>query len=278
MVSTQNAKRKIIEVRLHVYSMPLPDGCFVMAEEGVFVASPEFCFLLMARELELIQLIELGYEFCGTYSLADDGSTSTNQTEEKSTRQLPMLTNLKRLTFFISRMQGVAGRNKAMRALRYIAERSASPMETKLAMLMTLPCILGGYCLPRPELNGKVIPSKAVRKSLSQNYFYCDLYWRVPNVAVEYDSDEYHANSAHIAKDAIKRNALALCDTFVITMTRRQVYSTIELERAASLVAKSIGFRMRYRDYPKFDTAHYKLRKMLLFPTISDDYYQEDMP
>ena len=262
-------------MRLHVFTMPMPDGCFVVVDEGINVASPEFCFLQMARELDLIELIELGYELCGTYSLVDDDSTSENQANKKSKEKPPQLTSIKRLLSFIDRMQGAAGRNKALQALCYIAEGAASPMETKLAMFMTLPSRLGGYSLPIPELNGKVVPPKTVRRSLSQGSFYCDLYWREFNVAVEYDSDEHHTDSVHIAKDAIKRNALALCGTFVITMTKRQIRSTVELERVARLVAKSIGFRLRYKDYPKFDETHHQLRQMLLFPTVSNEFREE---
>ena len=273
MVSTQNAKRKVEGARIHVFSGLMPDGSFVDVGEGIFVASPEFCFLLMARELELTRLIELGYGLCGMYMQLQENSSSTagRVLSGKSLRDRSRPTSKKRLSAFLSRMSGVSGKNRAQRALRYVANGSASPMETKLAMLLVLPNMLGGYALPMPELNSEIVPPKSLRQSLSQGSFFCDLYWRKPDVAVEYDSDEHHSGSLAMSKDSIKRNVLALSETYVISVTKRQVYSTVELERVAKLVAKSIGHRLRYKECAKFDLAHQKLRMMLLFPSSTKD-------
>ena len=57
----------------HVFSGNAPANCFVSVDSvkgnGLEVSSPEFCFLQMAGRLSLAALIELGYEFCGTYSI-----------------------------------------------------------------------------------------------------------------------------------------------------------------------------------------------------------------
>jgi len=273
MVSTQNAKRRLAGAYIHVFSSPMPDGCFVDVGEGVYVASPEFIFILMARELDLVRLIELGYGLCGTYFQREDESLAASQSlSRRSLRDRPRLTSRKKLLAFISRMEGVPGKNRALRALRFMADGSASHMETKLTMLLALPNLLGGYALPMPELNAEVVPPKSVRKSLSQSAYFCDLYWREAEIAVEYDSDKHHLGSGDIAKDAIKRAALALSDTFVITLTKRQVYSSAELERVVRLIAKSIGYRLRYRECLKFTDTHQYLREVLLFSSDAEGW------
>ncbi|MCL1895345.1 MAG: hypothetical protein FWG03_02225 [Clostridiales bacterium] len=123
------------------------------AGNGLMVSSPEFCFLQMAGQLTLAKLIELGYELCGVYSMpnADDKNVP-----ERGFYNRQPLTSIKKLKAFLDSMPGVKGRKKAMRALRYLRDGSASPMETKLAILLTLPYMLGGYGFSLPEMNKRI--------------------------------------------------------------------------------------------------------------------------
>ena len=53
----------------HTWGSPFPDTAFAEAGEGFLMSTPEFCFLQMAGCLSLVQLIQLGFELCGTYAL-----------------------------------------------------------------------------------------------------------------------------------------------------------------------------------------------------------------
>ena len=53
----------------HTWGSPFPDTAFAEAGEGFLMSAPEFCFLQMAGCLSLVQLIQLGFELCGTYAL-----------------------------------------------------------------------------------------------------------------------------------------------------------------------------------------------------------------
>ena len=99
----------------------LPERSFVDAGEGFLMSTPEFCFLQMANRLSLARLIMLGYELCGTYVLVDKGPAPR--------RDAP-LTTVAKLRTFVEGASNARGRKKALRALRYVLDRSASPMES----------------------------------------------------------------------------------------------------------------------------------------------------
>ena len=54
---------------------------------------------------------------------------------------------------FLDSVGKVNGKAKAKRALKYVIDGSLSPMETMVYMLLCLPVMLGGYGLPKPEMN-----------------------------------------------------------------------------------------------------------------------------
>ena len=244
MISNPKARRISLVMKQHVCTDEAPAGCFIKAAEGLWVSSPEFCFLQMAGALSLARLIELGYEICGLYSIptADD----TNPPERGFYNRNP-LTNVKKLNAFIARVPGIRGNQKAKRALRYILDNSASPMETKLSILLTLPYLLGGYGLIAPELNYRIIPSKTARKFTSKTSYSCDLFWPEYNLAVEYDSAQHHSGSEQINSDAKKKNSLTLMGITVITVTKQQLYNTVEFEKVAIILANCLGKRLKYK-------------------------------
>ena len=178
----------------------------------------------------------------------------------------PRLTSTKAITTLTARMEGVNGRKKASRALRYIANGSGSPMETILFMLLTLPHKLGGYGLPAPELNWRIdtVDSAKSKSRTGKNYYVCDLFWPDADIAVEYDSDFYHTGADRLAKDSRKRLALAEQGITVITVTSGQVRNPIEFERIAKLIAENLQKRLQYRNPQQFLKAKRELRSLLL--------------
>ena len=264
MVSSKNAKRKSKIIQTHLYTGPMPKGCFISTGNGIAVISPAFCFFQMADELPLVKLIELGLELCGSYSLhVKDEYNPGEESTDKALYGHPHLTSIKALNAFASRMEGVCGQKKVSRALRYIAEGSASPMETILFMLLTLPYKLGGYGLPAPELNKRINIGNATGKRSGKAYYVCDLLWPKANFAIEYDSNFYHVSADRIAGDAMKRLDLATRGIIVITVTSRQIRNLIEFEILAKLIAKKVGRQLKYKN-PQFRAAQLDLRNLLL--------------
>ena len=260
MLGSQDNRRRSVIVKEHVFTNQTPIGSFMSIGNDLMMSSPEFCFLQMANQLTLIELIELGYEFCGGYSLPlpDD-----EKVPERGFYNRKELTSTKKLAAFLDDMSGVKGSLKAVRALHYLQDGSASPMETKLAMLLTLPFKLGGYGFLAPELNHRINLSKTARRHFRKQYYVCDLFWPGKELAVEYDSDQNHTGSERIANDSNKRNALASAGINVVSVTKRQLYNSPEFESSARTIAHHMGRRL-FSKKSNFAAAHRELRRQLL--------------
>ena len=259
LVGSDNARKINRNLHCHISSGEFPSGSFVRMDSGLTVSSPELCFLQMAGELSLVDIVALGYELCGSYRLDKENEEGTGFRGD-----LP-LTSVGSLSSYIARATGLKGRKNALRALHFIADGSASPMETILAILLTFPYRLGGYGFPKPMLNHRIeVPASAGKSDGKSKYYYCDLYWPDKKVDVEYDSDMYHTGSERIAQDAVRRNALSGMDIMVVTVSRMQVTETIKMRELAEVLSKLLGKRLQYAG-KEFAYRHAKLRKQLLF-------------
>lgn len=232
----------------------LPERSFIDAGNGFLVSTPEFCFLQMANWLSVTQLILLGYELCGTYVLIDKGPAPR--------RDAP-LTTVAKLRTFAEGATNARGRKKALRALHSVLDRSASPMESVLAMLLSLPYGLGGYGLAQPSLNFRVDVPSRFRKLADRTYCACDLCWPEARLAVEYDSRLHHADPERQESDARRRGTLTSLGFTVVTVSRAQLMDSGSFNRLSHQLAKLLGKRLRYVD-PGFTHTHLALRDELL--------------
>ena len=269
LVGSDNARKTTRNLHCHISIGTFPSGSFVMTQSGMIVSSPELCFLQMAGEVPFIDLIKLGYEFCGSYRM-DERSAS-----KKVSFGVMPLTNIKKLSAYLDKATRMYGRMDAMRALRFILEGSASPMETILAMLLTLPYKLGGYGFPKPQLNYRVEVSDKVTsskfKTTSRPAFYCDLYWPDKKIAVEYDSDEYHLGALRIEKDAIRRNALESAGVRMVTVSRRQLTDAPKMREISEALSRLLDKRLVFKE-KEFTSLNAGLVRQLL-PEDSIDKY-----
>lgn len=205
----------------------------------------------MAERLSLPKLIELGFELCGTY----DSSNG-------SLRECPPLTTVEKLVAFVESAGSLYGKKKARQALRHVADNSASPRETVVAMLLCLPYSMGGYGFEMPRMNYRIDLSKRARRIAGRNYLVCDLYWPDARLDVEYDG-EAHVDVERASKDSMRRDALLSMDVKVVTITKWQLGDGGEMNALAHLLAKCIGKQLRYKD-PQFTRANRELRRELL--------------
>ena len=267
MVGSPKGRWKAQKVKAHVYNGPVPDQSFRKICDKVSVSSPAFCFFQMAGDLPLIKLIELGFELCGSYSLpVSNGLRQKEEVNDKNIYNHPQLTYTREIKSFVSRLEGVRGHKNAFRALRYIVDGSASPMETLLVMLLTLPHNLGGYGFPKPELNKRIDISKGAIRRSGKAFYVCDLFWSKANLAVEYDSVLYHTGAEHIISDSKKRMDLATLGVEVITVTGNQIRNINMFETLAKLIACKLHKRLQY-DNTKFLKAQNELRNILIKTT-----------
>lgn len=253
LVGNAETRTRTPSVVSHTWA-ELPDGSVADAGMGFLVSTPEFCFLQLASRLSLAHLMQVGFELCGTYALAEDGPAKQ--------RKEP-LTSVGELKSFIESAPNAYGRAKALRAVRYLMDGSASPMETVLAMLLCLPYKLGGYAIPRPALNYRVDVPPSMRKLADRSFCVCDLCWPAAKLSVEYDSKRYHTDPERQDSDARRRNMLIALGYTVVTASWNQVTDGGAFNRLAQQVAKRTGKRLRYVD-PAFTRKHIALRDELL--------------
>ena len=155
MVAASEDRRVLKGVKYTTHSGTVPARSFARAAGQVHVVCPELLFIQMARRLSLAELLELGYELCGTYRL----------TRERPTYGVEPLTTVSKLRAYIQRAEGMRGRKAALRAVQWLTDGSASPAETALAIVLKLPYRHGGYGLdgfimnPELELNEEAAAS-----------------------------------------------------------------------------------------------------------------------
>lgn len=218
------------------------------SRNGFCVCSSELTFLQVVDSFDLVRLVDLAYELCGTYDISTG-----------NVRECAPLTTIAKLKTYVGKSEGVRGRKKALRALRYAADGSASPRETVLAMLLCLPHSLGGYRFALPQLNCRIDVSARAKAVTDKRFYRCDLYWSEAKLAVEYDSDLEHLGSRNAASDSSRRTALDALGVTVVTVTTLQIASRVEMEHVAHRVARCLGKRLQYRE-PGFSSANLRLR------------------
>ena len=137
-------------VKSHSLTVPLSGTSFYRLGDGVFACVPALAFVQeAARGKSLVAILELGYELCGTYRTRRTGAAAAYGVEP--------LASVRSLGGYAARNASVDGARKVGRALRYLADGSASARETKQALVLGLPHRHGGYGLGLPpyELRGR---------------------------------------------------------------------------------------------------------------------------
>ena len=215
----------------------VPHDSLSPAGESSFVSSPELCFLQMAATLSFEELIVLGMELCGTYSLDPD------EEEGFATRTVP-LTSRASLLDFCTRCDAIHGKKAAMRALRFIADGAASPMETAIYLALCLPYKYGGYGIPSPVLNLEIGLSENAQKLYRAAHCRGDLCWIKDGkykLVLEYLGVKAHEGSAKMIADRARTLAIEEMGYEVIEITKEQAHDIMAFDLVARRVAARIG-------------------------------------
>lgn len=223
----------------HVWRGPYPQNAFVRIEQGLYSSSPELLFLCMGRKLNVIELAELGFELCGWYGLPNSGDAPFGMASRNP------LSSAEAISRFLRQNSSIPGSGRAEYAARHLIDGSASPMESKMALACVLPHNLGGYALPKPRLNHRIVLD-------SGSAFRVDAFWPKANIGLEYDSRQFHTGEDRNIRDSRKRNMLASAGVEIISVTPPELRDPLLFEGIARRVACALGSRMRIRtqDYP----------------------------
>lgn len=236
LVGDSGERRPSKHVASHVCASGLPRGALRRISPSVEIASPEYLFARMAAKLSLWETVRLGYELCGTY-VVNPADPARNHREQ--------LTTPAKLRHFLNKAGPIRGSRKADLALKYVIEKSNSPMETKLAMLLCLPFHYGGYGLPQPQMNHVIKLGKEQERLLGHSVFICDLYWPFAQYALEYYGREWHTGAQQVAYDARRSGMLQYRGIDIHVVTYEQLETPEDVGLLAKLVAKRLGVRLR---------------------------------
>jgi len=154
---------------------------------------------------------------------------------------LPKAVGAFRLAYYAELMWGCRGRRNAKEAMRWVIDNSASRMETVVYLLLCLPKRLGGYGLPKPVLNPKLIISNPD----GTKERYPDLFWTGANIDVEYNSDAEHAGEWARYRDSRREVELVVANVKVLPLTRHQLMDVDGFDAFAQGLRRMLGLRTR---------------------------------
>ena len=244
-VSERSARSQKNGRTSHLCQLALPSGA-VVSRNGKMVASPELMFLQLACKLNIHRLILLGLQLCSHPPGNPSGAITTKQ-------------NLKT---FLAKTSGHRGHPKALRAVKYLENGSASIMESMAYMLLTLPHALGGYGLGGAVFNHEIkLKGEAVTR-LGQKRCFTDLYYKQARLAVEYESFTFHSSPSEQGKDVMRSAILNRHGVEVIRLSTIQLYDKDACMDFVFNLASRLGKRIQIRT-KKFNEKHALLRALL---------------
>jgi len=295
LVSYRDARRRSKAICCHL--MQLPTGIYpvFMIERALFCSAPELLMIEMATTLDSDELLFLGYELCGSYGFDEQGELTDRG----------LICNASIIGEFARKCEGVHGRKRLAAVVPHVLDGSASPMETALAICLTMPVSKGGLGLPQPLLNhplpvdgpaARIWDGKSITPDLLWPFDESDERTQVgieaasrsigsdrsgreeaqtgadgacKGVAIEYDSDENHTGGQRIARDSRRRNVLEMMGYRVIAVTNEQFADPREFERIGVLLAHylDVPFKEAVDEaWVARSTFHAKIRGIALNP------------
>ncbi len=244
-VPEQNKRFRNNGKLVHSCALDLPAGAVTTHHERS-VASPELLFLELAGKLSIHRLILLGLQLCShPPGLPSEAITTTQK-----------------LTKFLAKAQGHRGHRKALRALKYAANGSASVMESLAYMFLTLPHALGGYGLNGATFNYEITLNHEARMRLGQSRCFTDMYYKHVKLAVEYESFAYHKSPLEQGKDVVRSAVLERQGIDVMHLSTIQLYDREACKDFAYNLAARLGKRIHIRT-KKFDEMQFLMRELL---------------
>jgi len=248
----------------HVFSQRIPYGAFLDLGHGIRICTPQYAFLRFGSKCDFVDLVKLGLELCGTYSgwkLSPGGAHSLRAENQECTFDIPQALQARHLRQFLERMAGAHGAAAARRAAAFVLDGSASPMESAVYLLLCLPKRLGGYGLPKPQLNPKLtITNPSGTETIER---YPDLFWKGPNIDIEYNSDRDHSGEWSRYRDSRREVELTVAEVRVLPLTRNQLMDADGFDEFANGLRRMLGIQKRPED-PRWRWRRDELRRYLL--------------
>ena len=140
-------------VTCHLCTHDVPPEGFRRLTDHIYISSPELTFVQMGTLLTDTQLALVGMMLCGKYSIAPNQDRSLIERKPVST--------LESLNAMVDACDGMRGVSVARRAIDMCVEKSRSPRESVLLLLLCCKRSMGSYELVRPDINRSINLSPA---------------------------------------------------------------------------------------------------------------------
>lgn len=176
------SRLRVPGVANHVWTMTARGLWFLeLGTSGVAIPCPELLLAQMAEVVDLPELIAIGHELCGTYTLPPRGSRGSAFTGT------PAVTSEERVRELLRHSKGLRGRGVLRAAVPRIRDGSASAQETCLSTMAQLATDQFGYQLGKVDLNQTVGPPPGCENLIKADYRIPDLLIRGTGVGINYD-------------------------------------------------------------------------------------------
>ena len=229
--------RQLKSMAVHSWSGNVPEGSFYELDGGILIESPAFMFLHAATVLDFTSLIAFGDELCGLYSF------DVREKRGFRRRKQPLIAR-EALANYLARAGGCQGKNLATRALPYVVDSSASPMETFDEMTMCLPRMRGGYGLPQPAMNHEVSLTERAARVARRRKCYLDMGYPGAMLDVEHHGKLDHTSDEEKARDFERVGGLREMGYEVIELTWAQISDPVAYEIIIERIARIVGKRL----------------------------------
>lgn len=219
------------EISVHIWTDPIPEGSFYELQPNVYVESPAFMFLHAASILDFASLIAFGDELCGLYSF------DAREKRGFRKRKFSLITSAG-LLHFLETAKNCRGAKRALRALGYVVDNSASPMETFDEMTMCLPYRLGGYGFPCMNMNEEITLTARAARIAKRNKCRLDMGYKDLFLDIEHHGKLDHSTDEEKESDFARVSGLKEMGFEVIELTKAQVGDLIAYEIIIQRIAK----------------------------------------
>lgn len=215
----------------------LPSRSVLPIGAGLYAVAPELCVIRLAVQLPRLEFLRAFTDLLGIFCLSKLDRTNLISRE-------PILT-LTDMREFLDKVKGFPGTKLVRKALDWVVERSASPRETTMNLLLRLPTRMGGYGLPSLEANYRFDLEGDAAYLTSKSYLVADVAWPEANLVLEYNSSKHHDNEEQKEFDFDKITAMQHMGKTVIPVSTRILNDYEAFSAVARDVRNKLGIRNR---------------------------------
>ncbi len=207
-----------------------------------YVTNPALTWLLASARMSGAEALAFATELCGTYSTRPHGLTLYHCPPATTPDYLQIRARAIREAALGRR---IGGWEETEFAAPFIFGNSASPMETKAAIMLSLPVSRGGWGIEGLALNRRIELSRDQRRIANKSYLVIDGYLAREQLGYEYDSDEFHEGVAREERDRLRATAAQCLGLTLLSLTKNVIESEIRFTAFCDEFARLAGKRPR---------------------------------